>query len=128
MASLEDYCRTLVGQGNELYIMMGQYGTGGVGSSGARTTLDNGRVTVPQRIWKVIVVLPEGTNDASRVSATTRLIAVDTPNDNSLNTAWGSYRTTVDAIESATGYDLLSAIPASIQTVMEARMDKGPTQ
>ncbi len=127
-ASLEEYCRTLVGQGNELYIVMGQYGTGGIGSSGAKITLDNGRVTVPQRIWKVIVVLPEGANDASRVSANTRIIAVDTPNENNLNTAWGSYRTTVDSIEGATGYDLLSAVPASVQSVIEGRADVGPTQ
>lgn len=127
-ASLEDYCRTLVGQGNELYIIMGQYGTGGIGSSGAKTTLDNGRVTVPQRIWKVIVVLPEGSNDASRVSANTRVIAVDTPNENNLNAAWGGYRTTVDAIEATTGYDLLSAVAPAVQSSIEAKVDAGPTQ
>ncbi|SHJ52126.1 endonuclease G [Hymenobacter daecheongensis DSM 21074] len=127
-AGLETYCRSLVAAGNELYIIQGQYGSGGTGSAGAKTTLDNGRVTVPSRIWKVIVVLPTGTADATRVSSATRIIAVDTPNDNGLDTAWGPYRTTVDALEAATGYDLLSAVSPAVQQVVEARVDNGPTQ
>jgi endonuclease G len=126
-ANLEDYCRTLVGQGNELYVVCGSYGRGGTGSSGFLTTLDQGRVTVPARCWKVVVVLPVGNDDATRVSSATRVIAIDTPNDNGLNTAWGSYRTTVDAIEAATGYDLFSAVPSAVQQVVEARVDTGPT-
>jgi endonuclease G len=127
-ASLEDYCRTLAGAGNELYLIMGNYGAGGTGSSGVKTTLDNGRVTVPAHIWKVVVVLPEGTQDAGRVSTATRVIAVDTPNDNALDTNWATYRTSVDAIEAATGYDLLSAVPVAVQKAVEARVDNGPTQ
>ncbi|MCC3158421.1 DNA/RNA non-specific endonuclease [Hymenobacter sp. 15J16-1T3B] len=126
-AALEDYCRTLVGQGNELYIVCGSYGTGGTGSNGPASSTDQGRVTVPARFWKVVVVLPVGNNDAARVDANTRVIAVDTPNDNAIGSAWGPYRTTVDAIETATGLDLLSAVKASVQTAVEARTDTGPT-
>jgi endonuclease G len=126
-ANLEDYCRTLVGQGNELYVICGSYGRGGTGTNGYATTLDQGRVTVPAHCWKVVVVLPIGTNDASRVSATTRVIAIDTPNDNGLSTAWGTYRTSVDAIEAATGLDVLSAVSSSVQQAVEARVDNGPT-
>ncbi len=126
--TLEDYSRTLVNQGNELYIIMGSYGTGGTGSAGTFNTINNGHVTVPNRIWKVIVVLSQGTNDVSRVTTKTRIIAVNTPNSNTISSAWGSYRTTVDAIEAATGYNLLSNISASIQSVIEARVDSGPTQ
>jgi endonuclease G len=68
-----------------------------------------------------------GNNDVSRVTSGTRVIAVNTPNDNGLSSAWGSYRTTVDAIEAASGLDLLSALPASVQNVVEARTDVGPT-
>jgi endonuclease G len=57
--------------------------------------------------------------------SSTRGIAVNTPN-NSLSSAWGGYRTTVDAIEAA-GLDLLSALPMSVQNVMEAKTDAGPT-
>ncbi|UYZ62657.1 DNA/RNA non-specific endonuclease [Hymenobacter weizhouensis] len=126
-ANLENYCRTLVSAGNEVYVIMGSYGKGGTGSNGYHTTLDQGRVTVPARIWKVVVVLPNGSSDASRVTSSTRVIAIDTPNDNSLNSSWGTYRTTVDAIEQATGYDLLSAVSSSVQSVVEARVDNGPT-
>lgn len=127
-ARLENYCRTLVDQGNELYIIMGSYGTGGTGSNGYKTTLANGKVTVPNRVWKVILVLPQGSNDVSRVTTSTRVIAVDMPNSNSISTSWGTYRTTVDAIESQMGYNLYSALPSTIQSTIESRVDNGPTQ
>ncbi|MEJ8801815.1 DNA/RNA non-specific endonuclease [Pontibacter sp. H249] len=127
-ASLENYCRTLVSQGNELYVIMGSYGSGGDGSAGYKTTLAGGKVTVPNRIWKVIVVLPVGSSDASRVTSSTRVIAIDTPNSNTINTNWGTYRTTVDAIEAKMGYNLLSNVSSSVQSVIEARVDNGPTQ
>ncbi|MBD2767509.1 DNA/RNA non-specific endonuclease [Hymenobacter sp. BT664] len=126
-ANLEDYTRTFLDVGNEVYIICGSYGRGGTGANGFAQTLDQGRVTVPARCWKVIVVLPVGSNDATRVTASTRVIAVDTPNDNSISTTWGAYRTSINAIEAATGYDLLSAVPASVQQVIEARVDNGPT-
>ncbi|GAA4361175.1 DNA/RNA non-specific endonuclease [Hymenobacter saemangeumensis] len=127
-AGLENYCRTLVNQGNELYIICGSYGRGGTGLNGYMTTIDAGRVTVPARTWKVVVVLPEGSGDAGRVTTSTRVIAVDMPNSTSISTSWGSYRTTVDAIETATGYNLLSAVNSTVQSTIEARVDSGPTQ
>lgn len=124
---LENYCRTLVDAGNELYIICGSYGRGGTGSAGYQTTIAGGKVTVPANCWKVVVVLPVGNNDVSRVTSSTRVIAINTPNNNSLNAAWGGYRTTVDAIEAAAGLDLLSALPLSVQSAVEARTDTGPT-
>lgn len=125
-ANLEDYGRTLVGQGNEVYIIMGCYGTGGSGSNGFASTINNGNVTVPSNVWKVLVILPLGTGDVNRVGTTTRIIAVNTPNINTTST-WGTYRCSIDAIEAATGYDLLSSIPVSIQSTIEAKVDSGPT-
>lgn len=127
-ANLENYCRTLVNQGNELYVIMGSYGTGGDGTNGYATTIAGGKVTVPNRVWKVIVVLPVGTNDVSRVTTSTRIIAIDTPNSNSASSSWGSYRTTVDAIEAKMGYNLLSNVSTAVQNVIEAQVDNGPTQ
>jgi endonuclease G len=126
-ANLEAYGRTLVSQGNEVYIIMGCYGVGGTGSAGSATTINNGNITVPSNIWKVLVILPQGTNDVSRVTTGTRVIAVDTPNINTTGT-WGTYRTSVDAIEAATGYDLLSNLSTSIQSTLEAAVDNGPTK
>ncbi|WP_207435391.1 DNA/RNA non-specific endonuclease [Sabulibacter ruber] len=127
-ANLEDYTRDLVKAGNEVYVIMGSYGVGGIGSNGAKTTLDNGRVTVPSQIWKVIVVLTEGEDDLNRITTSTRVIAVNTPNTNSINSSWGSYRTTVDTIEAATGYDLLSVLPDDLEASLEDKIDAGPTQ
>jgi endonuclease G, mitochondrial len=124
--NLERYTRQLVSQGNEVYVVMGNYGVGGTGSNGSANTIDNGRITVPKRVWKVLVVLPEGENDLGRINSNTRVIAVDTPNINTVNSDWGTYRTTVDAIEAATGYDLLSALPEQLQGVLERQVDTGP--
>jgi endonuclease G len=57
-----------VDQGNEVYVIMGNYGIGGTGSNGPAQTIDRGRITVPARIWKVLVVLPEGGDDVNRVT------------------------------------------------------------
>jgi len=128
-ARLEDYCRTLVHQGNELYIICGSYGSGGTGSAGYKTSIDGGRIRVPNRTWKVIVVLPSGSNDVARVSTSTRVIAVNMPNSQGIrNNNWGTYRTSVDAIESAAGVNVLSAVSSSVQATIEARVDNGPTQ
>jgi len=125
--NLEDYCRSLVSSGNELYIISGGYGQGGTGSSGYKTTVGSG-TWVPNETWKVIVVLPTGTNDASRVTTSTRVIAVLMPNDQTCNTKpWGNYRVSVDQIESLTGYDFLSQVPVSVQAVIEAKVDSGAT-
>ncbi|MCC3156827.1 DNA/RNA non-specific endonuclease [Hymenobacter sp. 15J16-1T3B] len=126
---LEDYSRDLVHAGNEVYVLMGSYGRGGTGANGLAQTLDNGHVTVPKRVWKVLVVLPNGSGDLQRIAAgQARLIAIDTPNDNSVNPDWAQYRTSVDAIEAATGLDLLSQLPAEAQARLEARVDAGPTR
>jgi len=124
-ANLENYARTFL-PGNEVYIVCGSYGKGGTGSNGSMTTIDNGRITVPARCWKVIVILPVGDNDVSRIDANTRVIAIDTPNDNTVGQDWGMFRTTVDAIEAATGYDLLSNLPVDVQNAIESKVDNGP--
>jgi len=126
-ANLENYARSLVDAGNELYIICGSYGRGGTGSAGYQTTIAGGKVTVPAHCWKVLVVLPVGTNDVGRITGSTRVIAVDTPNDNSLSSSWGSYRTSVDKIEAASGLDLLSSLSTSMQKNLEVNIDSGPT-
>jgi DNA/RNA endonuclease G (NUC1) len=122
-SGMEDSLRRLVNQGNELYIIMGNYGTGGTGNNGYATTIDAGRVTVPANIWKIAIVISNGDNDSSRVNNNTRIIAVNIPNTNTLFSNWKNYRTSVDAIEDATGYDLISKLPVSLQAVLEARID-----
>ncbi|WP_237586919.1 DNA/RNA non-specific endonuclease [Pontibacter russatus] len=124
--NLEDYTRELVGQGQEVYVVMGSYGVGGTGSNGLARKIDEGHVTVPSRIWKVLVVLPEGENDLSRITAGTRVIAVNIPNTNAVRPDWTTYLTTVDAIEEATGYDLLHELSDDMEEALESQVDEGP--
>lgn len=114
-ASLESYCRTLANQGNELYIISGGYGTSGY--------IASGNVAVPTYTWKVIMVLPSGSNDVSRVTTSTRLIAVLMPNQNGISTDWRNYRYSVDYIESLTGHDFYDLVPDSIEDVIESVVD-----
>ncbi len=127
--NLERYCRTLVGQGKELYIIAGPHSTGGSGSKGGITyTLAQGKVVVPQSLWKIVVVLSPGASNTEHVSSTTRVIAVNIPNtQTSSNQHWSYYRTSVDQLETMTGYNFLSNVPASIQDALEAAVDAGPT-
>lgn len=123
-ARLEDYCRTLVQGGSELYIIAGAYGEGGSTSAGGvQNTLDNGRVTVPSTLWKVILVLPNGSNDLNRVGNATRVISVVMPNQDGLSSDWRIYRNSVDFIEQETGLNLLSNLSTTIQNNVEARVD-----
>ncbi|OCQ88966.1 nuclease [Nostoc sp. MBR 210] len=123
-ANLEDYSRTLVGQGKELYIISGGYGTGGTGSNGSRTTIDSSRITVPARTWKVIVVLDRPGLGVSGVTTATRVIAVDIPNAQGVRNAnWRNYRVSVDTLEARTGYNFLSLVSDSVENTIEARVD-----
>ena len=125
-ASLETYCRTLVSQGNEVYIVMGGAGSGGTGSNGGvTTTIAAGHVAVPAKTWKVILVLPDaGGDDVVRVTTSTRAIAVIMPNAQGIRAStWQSFRVSVDQVEQLTGYDFFSNVPVATQSVIEARVD-----
>jgi endonuclease G len=121
--NLEGYLRTQVTAGNEVYIIMGSYGVGGTGSKGAVSKINNDKVTVPSNVWKVAVIVPTGDSDVSRVNTNTRVIAVNTPNINTINSDWKQYRVTVRDIETATGYNLLSNLPQSVQDAVETKKD-----
>ncbi|MBC7922296.1 MAG: DNA/RNA non-specific endonuclease [Ferruginibacter sp.] len=123
-AKLEAYCRRLAEKDVELYIVAGQYGKGGTGSNGLRGDL-KGKVTVPAHTWKVVVILPTGEGDLARINPGTRVIAIDIPNGQGIkDNYWTDYLTSVDAIEKATGYDLLSTVPKATQDALEAKVGK----
>lgn len=120
---LESYTRDLVYEGNELYIISGTYGKGGTSAKGTFSVLGSG-VTVPSHVWKIIVVLPNGNNDLNRINTTTRVIAVITPNNQTVNEKpWSYYRVSVDDVEKLTGYDFFTNISEEIQAVIEAKVD-----
>jgi endonuclease G len=126
-AEFENYLRTLT-PANELYIVAGPYGVGGIGSNNGNvvTTVAGGHVTVPASTWKVVLVLPKAPgNDVSRVTCATRTIAVLMPNVQGIrNTPWddatAGFVTSVDNVEALTGYDFFSNLPEPIQRCVEA--------
>jgi endonuclease G len=120
-ATLESYLRAEVQKGYEVYIIMGSYGKGGSGTNGFAETINLGKVVVPNRVWKVAIILPTGNGDLARVNADTRILAIDTPNENTIDPDWKKYITTVDAIEKATNYDLLSKLPIDLQKALQVK-------
>jgi endonuclease G len=113
----ENYCRTLASQGQEIYIITGPYGSLG--------TIAGGRITVPQYTWKVVLILPNGSDDLSRVTRATRAFGIIVPNFQPLNsnTPWRRFRVNVDAVENLTGYNFFSNIPINTQAIIERRHD-----
>ncbi len=121
---LEEYTRSLLTTGNECYIIAGAAGQGGNGDNGPAQALAGGKLTVPAALWKVVVVLPIGTNDVQRINQQTRVIAVWMPNINQVgDEKWADYRVSVDEIERRTGLDLLSQVGLDVQRVIEAGQD-----
>ncbi|MEO7307778.1 MAG: DNA/RNA non-specific endonuclease [Ferruginibacter sp.] len=132
-AGLEDYTRTLVGSTKEAYVFMGNYGVGGYNTNNLYfSSIDGGKITVPANIWKVIVVIPKGANDISRIDTSATVLAVNMPNDNRLyltggNTAWRNYITTVSNLEQQSGMnavmlDLFERIPANIRSYLKLKV------
>lgn len=122
--NLEDYCRSLLAGGNELYITAGVIGSGGTGENGRETRIADGNITVPASLYKIVVVLPVGSDDISRISTNTRAIAVNIPNrQTAADRPWGYYLVSVDELEEKTGYDFLNRLPTDLQRILEARKD-----
>lgn len=110
---LEEYARDLVyQQGKTVYVIGGVYGV--------RRPLEDNRVTPPSRVWKVMVLF-DSDPAPEKVTRQTETIAVDMPNRSRLDSEWQTYLTSIDRIEIATGYDLLSDVKPDIQAAIEAR-------
>jgi endonuclease G, mitochondrial len=112
---LESYCRELVGQGKELYII--------AGSSSNQIKSLKGKVAVPATTWKVVVVLDRPGAGLSGVSTNTRVIAVNLPNQQKINPDWKTYKVSVSQLEKLTGYNFLSNVSPTIQKAIESKVD-----
>ena len=118
-AVMENDLRDLATAGNELFIIAG--GT----FSATSNTIGSG-VVVPDKTFKVVVVLNSVGQGVSAVTTSTRVIAVMMPNEDaqiSQSADWHTFRVSVDSIEAATGYDFLSDVDPAVQAVIEARVD-----
>ena len=113
----ENYCRTLAQAGNEIYIVSGV-----VGNIGANA---GGKIVVPQYTWKIVTVLPNGSNDLQRISKATRSFGIVVPNFSPVNrnAGWRAFRTSVDSVEALTGYNFMANVPINTQDIIERRRD-----
>jgi DNA/RNA endonuclease G (NUC1) len=101
--------------GREVYIITGVAGNKG-------TLKDQGRVVIPTSTWKVAVLLPrdQGLNSI-RDYRDLEVMAVNMPNEPGVREVdWQTYLTTVDAIETLTGYDLLALLPDDVEGAVES--------
>jgi endonuclease G len=123
---MEGYLRSQLSGGNEIYTWMGNAGQGGVGLNGFATTVANGHVVVPAYVWRVVMILPVGAGDVSRVDANTRVFAVLTPNIQTsagLNSNWMTYICPVSKIEQLTGMNFFPNVPAATTAVLKQKID-----
>ena len=112
---MEAFTRSLVKRGRDAFVIAGSYGN-------AKQL--RGKVTVPTNTWKIVVVVPQGLRDASQINNSAQVIAINIPNVEGIKEDdWRKYRTTVRALEQATGYDLLSNLRPDVQKVLESRVD-----
>jgi len=121
-AVLENFLGDLVRfQNREVYIIAGVAGNKG-------TIKDEVKIVIPTSTWKVAVILPhdQGLADIHDYAGL-EVIAVNMPNEPGVrNVPWETYKTTVDAIEAISGYDLLALLPDGIERIVEAN-DHAPT-
>ena len=102
-------------QGREVYIITGPAGNKG-------TLKNEGKIVIPTSTWKVAVILPHDQGLANIVDyRDLEVIAVNMPNEPGVrNVDWNTYRTTVDEIETLTGYDLLALLPDEVEAAVES--------
>ena len=112
---LERYCQKLCQKSQkELYVI-----SGGVFYSDKYI---KNKIAVPDSCFKIIVILEKG-EGLSNITASTEIIAVMIPNKKGVRKhKWERYTTSVDAIESSTGYNFLSDIPDSVEDKIEEKV------
>lgn len=77
---------------------------------------------IPEYTWKVAVIMPrdQGLDDIDDYRDF-EVIAVVMPNVTGIrNVPWQTYQTTVDSVESLSGYDVLALLPDRIEVTVES--------
>ena len=120
-ASFETYCRSLAGLGNEILVISGPAGFGAERLPGG--------IAVPAHVWKIAVVVPPGPGSAlSRITATTRVIAIKVPNIPGIRTnPWQQYLTSVARLQTDTGFTFFSELPPETAAALRAKVDEPST-
>ncbi len=115
-ANMENFLGDLARfQNKEVHIVAGVAGNAG-------TVKNEGKIVIPAQTWKVAVIMPRDQGLANVTSANDlEVIAVIMPNQPGIrNVDWNTYKTTVDAVESLSGYDLLALLRDDIEIQVES--------
>ena len=123
---LNDRARGVGESPKEIYVI-----AGGVYAPTPGTLKNEGKVAIPDYTWKVAVILPAGKGLADiQTASDLEVIAVEMPNLTTpgvpassfgiRNNPWEQYKTTVDAIETRSGYDLLSRLQDPLERIVES--------
>ena len=76
---------------------------------------------VPAYTWKVLIAIPEGTDDLERIDSTATVIAINVPNQTGMQKTgdWEQFLCSIDDIENMTGYDFFELLPDNIEDEIE---------
>jgi DNA/RNA endonuclease G (NUC1) len=121
---LENHLRDLATGSTEIYIIAGGIFTRGRtnGQDGFGFMNSRGHIAVPDSVWKIAIVVPDGRSASGIASPSdVQVIATKFPNSSAGTGSYTNYLSTIAAIEKSTGYDFLSALPENIQCRLETR-------
>ena len=105
---LEIHARELVDQGFTLHSF--------AGGNGQIKTINDGKITVPEHVWKVVLI----ENSNGEIDSA---IAVIMPNSEKVRkTDWTDYIVTVDKVEEITNYDFFSFLNDNVEEEIESKI------
>lgn len=90
--------------------------------SGTPRKIGNG-VSVPSSLFKVVVVMEGARPVPSEVTPTTRVIAVEIPNNTTVSGNYRRYRTSIESLEQKTGYRFLADADPAVHDALAPRVD-----
>jgi DNA/RNA endonuclease G (NUC1) len=115
--TLESYCQSLAQSGYEILIIAGPSGFG-------TNRIPSGVAVIADYTWKVAVIVPPGGGTAlSRITNSTRVIAIKIPNNNSVSGSWTNYVTSASQIEADTGFTFFTALPSAVASALRSEVD-----
>ena len=128
---LEQYLGSqATGSNKEVYVFDGGAAYSGFLASANPALAGRQRVAIPTWTWKVAVLMDRGRGAADvRSASDVRVIAVAVPNTTTIpqtTASWVNYQTSVDSVQSLTGFSLFSALPAGLRGQLTAASAAGP--
>lgn len=120
-ANLENYSRAIAAS-NEVLVICGPQGFG------TNRTTSTGNILIASNTWKIIVAVPLGAGATlSRITNSTRVIAVNIPNIQGIRTTpWQNYLTSVNELQTNTGFTFFTTLNPKLAAVLRAKVDGSP--